>query len=56
MSMLLNQFHTTFRIDVSDGVFQQLTLIDLSKNILNINQYVLTFQHEKKKLLIFLLE
>ncbi len=56
MSMLLNQFHTTFRIDISDGVFQQLTLIDLSKNLSNINQYVFTFQHEKKQLLIFLLE
>ncbi|CAF0904049.1 unnamed protein product, partial [Adineta ricciae] len=41
ISMLLNQFHTTFRIDISDGLFQQLTLIDMSKNISNINQIIL---------------
>jgi len=42
--MLLNQFYTKFRIDMpysssKNGVFQQLTLIDLSKNPSNINQY-----------------
>ncbi len=42
--MLLNQFYTKFRIDMpysssTNGVFQQLTLIDLSKNPSNINQY-----------------
>lgn len=44
--MLLNQFYTTFRIDMAyssaaNGVFQQLTLIDLTKKLSNINQYVL---------------
>ena len=42
--MLLNQFYTKFRIDMSypssiNGVFQQLTLIDLPKMLSNINQY-----------------
>jgi len=42
--MLLNQFYTKFRIDMSypsstNGAFQQLTLIDLSRNGSNINQY-----------------
>ncbi len=46
--MLLNQFYTTFRIDMSyssanNGLFQQLTLIDLTKKLSNINQYVLIF-------------
>ncbi len=46
--MLLNQFYTKFRIDMSyssatNGVFQQLTLIDLTKKLSNINQYVLLF-------------
>lgn len=39
-STLLNQFHTTFRRDISDGVFQQSTLIDMTTNGSNINQYV----------------
>ena len=43
--MLLNHFYTTFSIDMSyslstDETFQQLTLIDMSKNRSNINQYV----------------
>ncbi|CAF2376052.1 unnamed protein product [Rotaria sp. Silwood2] len=46
MNMLLNYFYTTFRIDMSyssstDGVFQQLTLIDLSKKQSNINQMII---------------
>jgi hypothetical protein len=52
--MLLNQFYTKFRIDMSyssatNGVFQQLTLIDLSKNLSNINQCVLFFFALSKK-------
>ncbi len=53
--MLLNQFYTKFRIDMSyssatNGVFQQLTLIDLTKKLSNINQYVLLFFLVKMKI------
>ncbi|CAF3578872.1 unnamed protein product [Adineta steineri] len=40
-SMLLNQFYTTFHMDSLDGLFQQMTLIDLTKNISNINQIII---------------
>jgi hypothetical protein len=57
--MLLNHFYTKFHIDTSyssstNGVFEQLTLIDISKNTSNINQYVLLdFNVKKKKIFFF---
>ena len=58
--MLLNHFYTTFRIDMPysssiNGVFQQLTLIDMAKNISNINQYVLLIFLSRKEKIFFAL-